>query len=541
MSSEYLDLIEEEIARLEHADLLRQCFDSNNLRSRPTPAQASIFEQAAQAAKYMYILGGNQSGKTSMNVRELVWLLRNEHPFMEWPTAHRCNNKLCLNTEIDIHGDETSPVYFCSKCRNKWKDWGEDPVINVILCGENRMNLTQNLWEPRIRPLLPDAHLWEAKKVGHHIGWIEHKTKGHKVFFFPHGHGVEQARKAVQGFSIHAVFMDELAGATIIEELQRRLDAMFGYFRAAFTMKTLDPEVLRLIREQVKSGAAKQFKLSKLDNPRYAGMKDIILAQLAGLTESQKNAVLYGEVDDGDTRVFSYNEELIKEDMLPKGYSPMGWRHVEIVDPAQQSKAGYLIVAQDPETFLWHVVRAEYISGMQDPLDLVDECEKRARGYNLVLRGSDNQAWFTSLAYRQRDIRYVTPPNKQAKDGKIFLIKKAQVFLSEGRLRILSSLEDFWLELGSYRWKEGMERRIVNSHKFHILDCFIYFVDLLPKNAIEAPVSKTWMQEIREYNSKKKPTDTKKFLKKSPKQYKILSNREVQKLLGNTKGRKIWK
>ena len=540
MSDYLMQEIEEEIKRLQYAKDLQECFDANNLKSRPTPAQHEIFKQAAQKAKYFYVLGGNQSGKTTWNIRELVWVLRNEHPYMEWPTDHRCNNKLCLNEKIIAKGDETSPTYFCSECGNSWKSWGESPIINVILCGENRMNLTQNLWEPRIKPLLPDGHLWEPKKFGHHVGWVEHKTKGHKIFFFPHGHGVEQARKAVQGFSIHAVFMDELAGATVIEELQRRLDSMYGYFRAAFTMKTLDPDVLRLISSQVKSGAAKQFKLSKLDNPRYSGMKDVILAQLAGLTEAQKNAVLYGEVADGDDRVFNYNEDFLKVDKLPDHYNPVVWRHVEIVDPAQQSKAGYMIFAQDPETFLWYVVKAEYITGMQDPLDLVDECSKRSKNFNIVLRGADNMAWFVSTARKQREIKYVTPPNKQAKDGKIFLIKKAQVFLSEGRCRIPEYFEDFWIELGSYRWKEGAEKKIINSHKYHLLDCFIYFVDLLPKNEAEAPLPSTWMQEIREYNkgNVNNHNNQKKFLKPKKRSYKIINVKDMNKFMATVNNNK---
>jgi hypothetical protein len=175
---------------------------------------------------------------------------------------------------------------------------------------------------------------------------------------------------------------------------------------------------------------------------------------------------------------------------------------VEIVDPALKSRAGYILFAQDPATLIWHVIKAKYITGMQDSVDLVKACERESTGVNLVLRGADNMAYFT-LAARKMGIKYLTPPNKQTKTGgKIALIKKAQTFLNTGRLKIRDEFKELWDEIYGYRWKEGSADAIVNSHKYHIVDCIMYFVDLLPKdeqNIISAPMS--WVEEIRRYNN----------------------------------------
>lgn len=99
-------------------------------------------------------------------------------------------------------------------------------------------------------------------------------------------------------------------------------------------------------------------------------------------------------------------------------------------------------------------------------------------------------------------IRYKTPPNKQSKmGGKIALIKQAQTFLNGGRVKIHTEHKDLWDEIYGYRWKEGSADSIVNSAKYHIIDCLMYFIDLLPKDELIHMDSQiSWSEEIRRYN-----------------------------------------
>jgi hypothetical protein len=439
----------------------------------------------------------HNSGKTACLIRAMVWMLEDTHPFWRRPTDHVCPNRLCNNPNSTPFGGPTTTRYRCQACGNVWEPWPANEPMSIMLVGQNHKGLLLNLWEPRIKPLLSEPDKWKEQKVGPYIGWIQHIETGDRIVFFPHGHGSEQARKALQGFTVHAAFLDELAPVEVIEELQRRVMAKCGFWMAAFTMKRTDPAVLRFMNAQLANGAALQFRLSMLDNPKYEGMYDAIKASLSGLPKEKQDNILYGDVDDTDDKVFVIDEDLIRK-QVPDTYSP-SWRHVEIVDPAIQSKAGYVHLAQDPATGIWHTVLAMYISGMQDQTDLLDECERLSKNVNTVLRISDNQAWFVNPAKR-RGLKYVTPPNKQGKGGKIYLIKKAQMFLSSGRFCCSSKFEDAWYEFDSYRWKEGTQLEIVNSNAYHIIDCIVYFADVMPKDEVIEQSPESMDAMIRRFN-----------------------------------------
>ena len=523
MDPELMKLVQIEMDRMERAEKLHLCLDSANLNSRPTAPQNMVFAGINRQARYRLIQGGNQSGKTTVTLRDLTWILNDTHPYWARPVDHICNNKACHNTDTERIGDPTVPRYRCHKCGNIWEPWGAREPLNVILCGENRMNLYQNLWLPRIKPLLSEPEKWREVKVGAMIAWAEHRETGDKIMFFPHSRGEEQSRKSVQGFTIHFVYLDELAPVPVMEELMRRVDAKLGWFTGGFTMKKTDPEMLKFLDKQEQAGTLQRFKISKLDNPKYVGMRDIILAQLAGLSPEQKDAYLYGEMGDADDRVFGVDSSVIGLG-IPATYA-RSWSHVLIVDPAIQSKAGLMMITQDPATMRWHVVVAEYLTGMQDPVDLLDLVEARTKGYNITRQISDNQAWFTGTA-RKRGHKMMTPPNKQKRDGKVFIIKRAQMFLSSGRINIHRGHEDLWYELESYRWADD-GKSIVNSNKYHLIDCLIYFVDCLPKDEIAAAEGgPSWDERVLSLHRSvagKSAHDRQKLLQNRPDTYTIIS------------------
>jgi hypothetical protein len=475
--SDVLKQIEEEMAKLERIEKLKTCLAADNLKSLPTEGQSVIFKSINSPARYRVCQGGNQSGKTTVSMRDLVWVLYDTHPYWTRPINHICNNKSCRNEDTEQFGDPTVPRYRCPKCQNIWEPWGESEPINIILCGESRTNIHTNLWESRIKPLLPDPQNWKEVKIGAFVAWVEHRINGNKILFFPHSKGDEQSRKSVQGFTVHFIYLDELAPVVVLEELMRRVDAKLGYLLAAFTMKKVDPDMLRFLSKQFEAGVAQLFRISKLDNPKYTGMKDIILAQLSGLTKEQKDAYLYGDAGEASDKVFKLDYALMKSP-IPANYSK-GWKHAVIVDPACLSKAGFAVIAKNPQTENWHVIRAEYWPGMEDPADLIDKVEYEIRHYNIVWRVCDNQAWYYGPA-RKRGIIYKCPPNKQKKEGKLYIIKKAQTFFNSGRMLIAEGFEDLWNELDSYRWNDD-GKNIINSNKYHILDCIVYFIDALPK------------------------------------------------------------
>ncbi len=491
-----------EVAFLEKKEMLQQCVDADNPMSRPTEKQIEIFKTLNGNTKYSIILGGNQSSKTTTAIRLLTWVLEDAHPYWRRPTDKRCNNRLC-NSENTLHwGHETVPRYRCLQCGNEWEIWNPDTPMHIMLVGENQKNLYLNLWDARIRRLLVEPDMWKPVKAGPYIAWVQHRRTEDKIIFFPHGHGEETVRKATQGFTIHFVFGDEIAPVGVLEETQRRVDAKLGYWFFACTIKGKQntPELIRFLTKQEESKALKVFKLSMLDNPKYFGMRDVILAKLAGLTKEQRDAVLYGDVDVFDESVLKFSKDLLGENGIPSTYSK-SWRHVLIVDPAIQSIAGYMVIAEDPSDKIWHVVDAQKLKGMQDGLELFERVEDMSYSYNIVRKVSDNQAWFIGAA-KKRGVKYMPPPNKQGKimGGKIYLIKQAQIFISEGRLKIPFQFEELWDELSTYRWQEGSDDKIVKSSRYHLLDCLFYFVDSIPKAERESKQSLPWEQQVMMYN-----------------------------------------
>lgn len=518
-----LEQVEEELRIMERTENITQCLSADNLKSRPTAAQADIFKAKQTAsARYYYILGGNQSGKTSVNVRELVWMIEETHPYWKKFNSRECN---CGNKDITKFGHETVPTYSCKVCGNSWKDWGTNP-INFILCGENRTNIILNLWT-RIEPLLLEPEKWKKLMIGSvHAGYQHRETKN-SLLFFPHGQGEEKTRKAVQGFTYHGAFLDELPGPAVIEELQRRVDAQMGFFQAAFTMKTINHDTLRFMNGQVKAGAALIFKLSKLDNPVNAGRYEEEMAKLAGLPKSKQDQILYGDVEATSEKIFQYIYEELAVDELPPHYSQTTWEHYEWIDPADTHKACWSLFARDPQTDNWYWVRCKIIENIKSPRALCLECMQLATNYHIVFRGADDHKWFISTMKEEFGLIYKVPKGKRRGrfvKAKVDMIKFAQTFLDSGRLKINNKLDGVFGELSDYRWKDEDKGEIVNPHRFHRLDTFIYFVDGLPKNVKEemeltGPVTEAdRRRRIKEYNRNKtlakdsSPTPRKQFV-----------------------------
>ena len=492
-----------------------------------------VFDLTVDHPDHNYIcneIAVGNSGKTNGVVRALVWMLEESSPYWRRPTDNICNNKLCNTPGTKRSLTDVVEDYECPKCGNVWRVWDANEPLNIMLCGEQLKNIDLNIYQPRIKKLFQNPDEWREDKLGSpYIQCVTNLRNGNRLIAFPHSHGDEKARKAVQGYTIHAVFADEQMSASIIEELQRRVDARMGTFMAAFTMKDFDDELVEFIDAQVEAGAAKKFMLSKLDNPVYAGSKDIIMRQLAGLSEAKRNTILYGIVEYSSEYIFSQvkKEEIGKP--LPKHYSPKGWRHVEVIDPAIKTKAGRMVFAQDPLTKIWHVVHAQVLSGMLNDRHLYEAHLKlkAKEGYIPVLSIADDDAGFIgAAAHHENPTKFVFPKGKRAKTGnggKLYLIKQAVGLLLEGVLHIDPVHELIWKELRSYRWKDSSNSEVVNSHKYHLIDCIQYFLDAIPDEDKQPQSKKTWEQRVIEHNMYPQ------------KQKRQLQKRKVALIMGNSR------
>ncbi len=438
---------------------LHEAFDAVNLKSRPTPQQQEIFDDLADIKdpvsgewipkiQYRMVIAGNQSGKSSVAAREIAWLVNENHP--TWKRPDR---------------------------------WGEEPLL-ILIAGQSRQHMEIELWGKKIKPFL-EMNEWEEKRVGGILNFVTHKRKGHKIIFLSHNESSESARQHLQGYVAHYVWLDEMPRhLSILEELQRRVDARKGYLIATFTPKATN-DAIRKVVEIMTPPIGKRYRLSKLDNPLYAKQREAELQKLAGYSEAWKNTVLYGDWHVGDEAVYDFDTDFSVVDEIPN-YS-VSWRHVVSVDPALKSKFGFTLWAENPGTGVWYLIKDDYITGVFSPDDMVNAVQAKCRGLNIVKRISDpHESWFIGQAAKAK-LFFVYPYDKR--DRKAELIKGLQLALSSGKIKIASWCRNFLDEVQSCQWSETGER-IINASSYHTLDAAQYFIDLAPptdKNTLVLP------------------------------------------------------
>ncbi len=453
LSPELLNLAAQAASTLELAELTR-VFDSARPGSRPTRAQQAIFSDMGRI-KYRYVVAGNQSGKSALAAREIAWILQDSHP--TWTRPAR---------------------------------WGTGP-LTVIIAGQDRKMMELELWGNKLARFL-NRDEWREVRAGQALQYCEHRTMGHRIVFISHADSSEKNMKHMQGYVAHYVWLDEMPmHIRVLEELQRRVDSNDGYFVATFTPKFRNLKIKKLV-EAIREPIGRRYRLSKLDNPLFAGQREKELAQLAGHSAGYIASVLDGEWMSGDGAIYEVIPE--KHAGVPAAYSP-GWRHVLWVDPATESKLGLELWAEDPVPLLgsitdeepagrrmWWCVRAEYVEGIYTPTKIVADVESRVAGHNIIERRSDSAAsWYIRQAADMPDGRnyeYVGVEKKTLPGRKDGLIKEFQQALGE-RVRIADWCTEYFDELQAYE-RDPETGRIRAESRFHLIDCGHYFVDSIP-------------------------------------------------------------
>lgn len=432
-----------------------ECFDPIDLNSRPVPAQQAVLD-GINDYKHRYIRAGNQVGKSSLGARETAWLFQDNHPTWTRP-----------------------------------KDWKDEPLLMIVV-GRTSKQVEEVLWR-KIKGLLNPGEYSEQRSGGA-LQKITHKTNGNTIIFASH-HSENEAREKLQAFVAHYVWIDEMPGSVqLLEELHRRVQARNGYFLATFTPKVKNDSIRKFVDSQEQNPIANVFILQMFDNPLYSGREEEVLAQMAGLNESYKNSILYGDWLKDDLLVYDFERKTMVVESLPSSYSP-AWRHVEAVDPALQSKLGFILLAEDPATSYWYVVKAEYVKGIYVPEDLVRSILKKTEGYNITRRTSDVAPWYVNTANATK-VRpsYMTVQEKTTRKGE--LIKNLQTALGQ-KLFIASWCVDLIEELSTCAFSETVQDKIVGAQRYHLLDALQYGVDILPAptQKLRAPNRDAFLRE----------------------------------------------
>lgn len=377
-----------------------------------------------------------------------------------------------------------------------WKrpDTWHDSLQFYIL-GRTSKQVEESLHQRIIRHIHEPDSIKEIRQGGA-LQKITNKYNGNTILYFSH-HNTNQAQQAVQSFTGHAAWCDELpASSRIIEETSKRILINKGPMLLTFTPKVPNPEVKHFL-DALSPELAMTIRINMLDNPAIDDEeKQVQLETARVMGESMMNTILHGDWLVGDRGVYNFRPSIIRN---PVNYSP-AWRHVESSDPAAASEHGLIVAAEDPATGYWYIIKADYLRS-KNPNETINEVMRRTAGLNIVRRIYDTSAtWYMQLAAAQ-GISYMGVYKKS--DRKLEMIAATNNALGVN-LFVSDWCTDLVDELQSAQWSETNPTKIAHAHDYHLCDALNYFVDNRPK--YEGNVTdhaKSWDQQVREYNREK--------------------------------------
>jgi len=479
-SSDHQKALASAIKALQRKERL-QAFDPEKPDSRPTAMQMEIMKDIYH--RHIYVVAGNQSGKTQLG---------------GWTTARKF--------------EENHPY---------WKrdpDWGREKL--TIIVAARLYSHVVEIWETKIQPFLEPGS-YHLEKGGPYIKRLIHKKNGNKIYFFSHDKAKE-AREKVQMFVAHHVWCDEMPkDIGFITELQQRVTARSGQLMCTFTPVIKNDEIKEMV-DNVPDTLGIKYMMSKLDNPIYIGREQEILDEVKGLPEDVQNCRLYGHWLAGEMAVFSMSEHAIIKS-LPAHYNSQTWEHVAAIDPASGGQAGLIVCARSSDSPEWFVVLAEYLTG-RAPSELVKLVEQKIRPFNIVKRVYDpHETWFHKEALLT-GLYYMPVWGKSQRKKE--LITQVQQLLLDNNLYIPSVFTDMIKELRTAEWKDAGCDGIKNSTRFHLLDALQYFLDIairMPKVVVPSTLTQDQIiyqamkaQHRADDAAKRKPTTNKVKSSRSP-------------------------
>lgn len=411
--------------------------------SRPNEYQQLIIDDWGKIPTQAAV-AGNQSGKSTLGARLSAWFLEESKPGWERPAK-----------------------------------WGGGALMGMLV-GRTMKQVEEQLLRS-IQGYFDPEELW-IPKVGMIPQKVVHRRTGNTILLASH-HNEAEAREKLQAFVLHFVWLDEMPRSSkLFEELERRVQSKDGLFLSTFTPKVKNLDIRKTV-DAYAAPFSRKYAMPMFANPSLSVERRAkILQELEAYPEAYRNCVLNGDWLDDDLAVYNVPDTAVRK---PEGYQST-WRHVEGADPALQSKHGHVVWAEQPDTGHWYMVRAEYVSGIPVPEDLIRTVIEKTRTLNVVRRVCDSAStWYIGQASKMGHT-YVTPWDKNNRRPE--MMKNMQSRLGKDCF-IAPWCSDFTMELTSMQWSETAADRVVNQHVYHLHDAAMYSIDCLPKpDGGKAPV-----------------------------------------------------
>jgi phage terminase large subunit-like protein len=435
------DLIAAAATRLRRLEMA-ECFDAEVPGSRPNLFQEQVIQDWGKVPTQA-VTAGNQSGKSALGARLAAWFLAENKPNWKRPSK-----------------------------------WGKAPLTGLLV-GRTMKQVEEELLK-KIQAFFSPDDLY-IPRVGMIPQKVVHRGTGNTLLLASH-HNEAEAREKLQAFVLHFCWLDEMPRSIkLFEELERRVQSKDGLFISTFTPKVRNPEIRKMV-DSYSLPYSKKYQMSMFANPILSEeRKQKILKELEGYPESYRQCILEGNWLDDDLAVYHIPDTAVR---TPENYSS-SWRHVEGADPALQSKHGQVVFAEDPGSGQWYIVRADYVSGIPVPEDLVRAVTDRIRNLNIVRRVCDAAStWYVGQASKMGFV-YVAPFDKNNRRAE--MMKNFQAGIGY-KVFIAPWCQDLLTELSSMQWSETQVDKVVNSRSYHLHDALIYAYDCLPKQEKVAPI-----------------------------------------------------
>jgi Terminase large subunit, T4likevirus-type, N-terminal len=464
-------------------EALGACFVGEDLTSRPTGVADQILKDTKHRG--FWCIGPNRSGKTSVVAREIAWWFLDAHPYKPRP-----------------------------------KEWGSKP-ITIIIAGRSNSILEAELWEKKLKPLLPDGTYGRPKRKGGVLNMIVNPENGNRMIFCSHNDSAT-ARKRVEGYSAEIVWLDEMPeDMSFITELIFRVissgqvsleNKVYGYFYASFTPLVVSEDI-RVMVDSAKF-PFKKFMLLLEDNPTFKGwtseaLDDLIRPLCASEVEfeTRRRGKWFYKSD----RVFyGYHPDLNRTE-LSFEYLP-NLHHVVSVDPAASGKVGITVWVKDPSPLFkkrWWCVSSHIIQG-EAASKLVRKIEDEIIMGKNILAGGRICDCSPSGFYKEaevQNIEYSPIFNKAGnKDNSIEEFNNA---LLAGHIMIADTAETEDLHRELLKAKRTEEGNIVKATKLHLTDSGRYFWEYKPGIPDVATVYDDYMHQMKQESLRRREEEFK--------------------------------
>ena len=409
---------------------------------------------------------GNRAAKTFSGMRDLAWKIMRNHPYR---TDYNCAAQGLTYEDTKV---QQSKVFWCC-----------GPTIDFVM---------ETMWGMYLKEFIPAWYYTDDDGNPMFQYMQNDRTKIMRITF-RNGDKIEfksysQTDLAIMGRAIDEAYLDEMPPKLlVISEFVTRTFDRDGFVTLMFTPLVENEAVKEYLDEKVKHGVMALHSWSLTANPHYRDNPERLaraLSEWDHLPPGERNARLKGEwyYETKFGKIFDEcNFEVVQDFEIPEH-----WRRVRVVDPAAHM-SGCAMFAEDPDTNIWYGYLATQLGNRKTGTD-AGSIARQVQELDInefTLSLYDNaELWFGSEKL-VRDMGF-QPCIQKNIDAAIMATKGK---LNEHKVKLFEAGFSVGIrQIRDYEW--GPNGKPKGKHKYHAVDCLLYFCREIPAPPLQKPKPK---------------------------------------------------